>query len=108
MARVYVHNLADPGGLLDLLDQAGYEVVRETPPRTVDDADLALVPAREGITSALRHDLNNPLTAVLGFAELLLRAEDLSPASLARVEKIHAHAVVLRDILRRTVEWGSA
>lgn len=56
----------------------------------------------------LRHEINNPLTGILGNAELLVahQRENLPPASLQRLETIVDLAVRLRETIRRlTVEW---
>jgi signal transduction histidine kinase len=46
----------------------------------------------------VRHEINNPLTGVLGQAQLLLR-EDLSERARKRAETIEELAVRLRDIV---------
>lgn len=56
----------------------------------------------------LRHEINNPLTGILGNAELLLAHErgKLSPNGVQRLETIVDLAVRLRETIRRlTVEW---
>jgi signal transduction histidine kinase len=71
---------------------------------------------REGVGEefgeVLRHELNNPLTGILGNAELLLaemrRHDDgrLPPGGLQRLETIAALAVRLRETIRRlSQEW---
>jgi signal transduction histidine kinase len=50
----------------------------------------------------LRHEVNNPLTGILGNAELLLaRRERLPQAAIERVETIAELAVRLRETVRR-------
>jgi signal transduction histidine kinase len=50
----------------------------------------------------LRHEVNNPLTGILGNAELLLARHDPLPAAaIVRVETIAALAVRLRETVRR-------
>jgi signal transduction histidine kinase len=50
----------------------------------------------------LRHEVNNPLTGILGNAELLLaRRSQLPPAVVERVETIAELAVRLRETIRR-------
>jgi signal transduction histidine kinase len=50
----------------------------------------------------LRHELNNPLTGILGNAELLLaRRTKLPPATVARLQTIAELAVRLRETVRR-------
>ena len=60
----------------------------------------------------LRHELNNPLTGILGNAELLLveitrkRDEKFPHGGLERVETIAALAVRMRETVRRlSQEW---
>jgi nitrogen-specific signal transduction histidine kinase len=48
----------------------------------------------------VRHDINNPLTGVLGQAQLLLR-EDLSDKARARAVTIEQQAGRIRDIVAR-------
>lgn len=59
--------------------------------------------------AVLRHELNNPLTGILGNAELLLveirrRNMALPPQTQARVETIAALAVRMRETVRRLSE----
>jgi signal transduction histidine kinase len=50
----------------------------------------------------LRHEVNNPLTGILGNAELLLeRRSQLPPYAVARLETIAELAVRLRETIRR-------
>lgn len=49
------------------------------------------------MVARVRHEINNPLTGVLGQAQLLLR-EDLSEKARKRVETIEGMAIRLRDI----------
>jgi signal transduction histidine kinase len=50
------------------------------------------------IVARIRHEINNPLTGVLGQAQLLLR-EDLSERSRKRVQTIEDLALRLRDVV---------
>lgn len=50
----------------------------------------------------LRHEVNNPLTGILGNTELLLaRRDGLPPAAIERLETIAGLAVRLRETVRR-------
>ena|SRR2546428_13314348 len=49
------------------------------------------------LVSRVRHEINNPLTGVLGQAQLLLR-EDLNDKARRRAETIEQLAIRLRDI----------
>jgi signal transduction histidine kinase len=50
------------------------------------------------VITRVRHEINNPLTGVLGQAQLLLR-EDLNEKARKRAETIEQLAVRLRDIV---------
>jgi signal transduction histidine kinase len=64
--------------------------------------------AEDDFGEILRHEVNNPLTGILGNAELLLaRREGLPPSAIARVETIAELAVRLRETVRRlSSAWG--
>lgn len=57
----------------------------------------------------LRHEVNNPLTGILGNAEMLLKHRDgLPPHTVARLETIAELAVRLRETIRRLSDcWES-
>jgi len=50
------------------------------------------------LIARVRHEINNPLTGVLGQAQLLLR-EELTPAARRRIEIIEQLATRIRDIV---------
>ena len=50
------------------------------------------------LTARARHEINNPLTGLIGQAQLLLR-EDLNDAARRRVEIIEELATRIRDIV---------
>src|SRR3954447_13192067 len=64
-------------------------LVAECEARLMEIADLV---------AHVRHEINNPLTGVLGQAQLLLR-EELSPSARRRVETIEQLAARIRDIV---------
>jgi len=55
------------------------------------------------LVAHVRHEINNPLTGVLGQAQLLLRGE-LSPTAQRRVETIEQLATRIRDIVAQLRE----
>lgn len=65
------------------------ELLREKDAKLIGIADLV---------SRVRHEINNPLTGVLGQAQLLLRLE-LDPNIRTRVEKIEQLSSRIRDIV---------
>ena len=78
--------------------------------RRLQLARMAMVPSSEEIKSArsdnfgeiLRHEVNNPLTGILGNAEMLLARRDGLPGSaIERLETIAHLAVRLRETVRR-------
>jgi signal transduction histidine kinase len=79
-------------------------------PEPQPDADGGLPVAPEDFGEILRHEVNNPLTGILGNAELLLaRRESLPPAAVRRVETIAELAVRLRETVRRLSNaWESS
>jgi len=76
--------------------------MRETPSDQNEVSDFGEV---------LRHELNNPLTGILGNAELLLvelhrKNVQLPPRAQERLETIAALAVRMRETVRRlSEEW---
>jgi signal transduction histidine kinase len=63
----------------------------------ISDYEAKIDEVAELITR-VRHEINNPLTGVLGQAQLLLR-EDLNERARKRAETIEELAVRLRDIV---------
>ena len=71
-------------------------------PRTVEELRLAVEECEARLTEAadlaahVRHEINNPLTGLMGQAQLLLR-EELSERARRRVETIVQLAARIRD-----------
>jgi signal transduction histidine kinase len=55
------------------------------------------------LVANIRHEINNPLTGVLGQAQLLLR-EDLTDRARKRAETIEELAIRIRDIVAQLRE----
>ena len=76
---------------------------------TEDDKDAQLAQYRlkleetAALVARIRHEINNPLTGVLGQAQLLLR-EELSERSRKRVKTIEDLALRLRDVVAQLRE----
>jgi signal transduction histidine kinase len=82
----------------------------EEKPGPVDQRMAALIAEHEirlkeiaDLVAHVRHEINNPLTGVLGQAQLLLR-EDLSPSARRRIETIEQLAGRIRDVVARLRE----
>ncbi|MFZ0821486.1 MAG: histidine kinase dimerization/phospho-acceptor domain-containing protein [Candidatus Acidiferrales bacterium] len=71
--------------------------------------DFALRIREDNFGELLRHEVNNPLTGILGNAELLLERRSQFPSyAVARLETIVELAVRLRETIRRlSDEWES-
>ena len=73
------------------------EAAEEKLRRLVADYETRIDEVAEVITR-VRHEINNPLTGVLGQAQLLLR-EELNEKTRKRVQTIEELAIRLRDIV---------
>lgn len=58
------------------------------------------------LVGGLRHFLNNPLTAVVGFTELLLRDRSLPAAARADVEQIQSAAARSRSVMESVADFA--
>ena len=76
------------------------EPLNEFSPSEKDQLALYRLKLEEtaALVARIRHEINNPLTGVLGQAQLLLR-EDLSERSRKRVQTIEDLALRLRDVV---------
>src|SRR5436190_14793271 len=63
----------------------------------IDDYEKKLAEAAD-LVAGVRHEINNPLAALLGQAQLLLR-EELSDKARQRAETIEAQAKRIEDIV---------
>ncbi|MEN8149371.1 MAG: histidine kinase dimerization/phospho-acceptor domain-containing protein [Planctomycetota bacterium] len=106
MTRLYIGEVALGSEVVEGLRRAGFDVIDEKAPLEPADGDLALIGADPGITSSLRHELNNPLTAVIGFAQLLARNPDLTGPVAERMGKIQTHAIRVRDLIQKPESSG--
>jgi len=65
--------------------------------RVVAEYELKIDEIAE-LVARVRHEINNPLTGVLGQAQLLLR-EELSESARKRAQTIEGLAIRLRDVV---------
>ena len=82
--------------------QAGDELARS---RALAAEYQTKVKEAVALITRVRHEINNPLAALLGQAQLLLR-EELSDSARKRVESIESLAIRIRDTVGelRTVQ----
>jgi len=66
-------------------------------------------PMSDEVAEIFRHDINNPLTGILGNAELVLsHGAKLAPADIQRLQTVVELAVRLRETIRRLSDaWGA-
>lgn len=81
-------------GTKDVNEERLRALLSEHEAKLVEIADLV---------AHVRHEINNPLTGVIGQAQLLLR-EELSPTARRRVETIEQLAGRIRDTVARLRE----
>jgi signal transduction histidine kinase len=58
------------------------------------------------LSASVAHEINEPLTSILGFAQLALKAPDLPPTVRADLDQIVATALHSRDIVRRLLVFS--
>jgi len=66
--------------------------------RALEEDHKAKMDEVADLITRVRHEINNPLTGVLGQAQLLLR-EDLSERARKRAQTIEEMAIRIRDIV---------
>ena len=113
----YVSKPSTPENLRARLAIAARRIAQEEARRAAE-AELARARWLAGIgetTIALEHEINNPLSALLGHAELLLMDRALTADQRQQLERVRAQAARIADIVRqlaklknpRSVEYGS-
>ena len=71
--------------------------------RRATEAELARARWLSGIgetTIAIEHEINNPLSSLLGHAELLLMEHTMTPAHEEQVAVIHEQALRIKEVVR--------
>ena len=88
--------------MTDADNQSAGEAAEPTMNELVADYEARMDEVAELITR-VRHEINNPLTGVLGQAQLLLR-EDLNESARKRAQTIEELAMRMRDIVAQLRE----
>ena len=102
-ADEYVSKPSTPENLRARLDIAARRIKQEDARRTAE-AELARARWLAGIgetTIALEHEINNPLSALLGHAELLLMETGLGDEQREQLQVIREQAARIADVVRR-------
>jgi DNA-binding response OmpR family regulator len=99
----YVSKPSTPENLRARLEIAARRIAQEEARRAAE-ADLARARWLAGIgetTIALEHEINNPLSALLGHAELLLMDRELTADQRAELQLVREQAARIADVVRR-------
>ena len=99
----YVTKPSSPENLRARLEIAGQRIIQNAARRAAE-AELARSRWLAGIgetTIAIEHEINNPLSALLGHAELLLMEEGLTPDQLDSLRIIQDQAGRIAEVVRR-------
>ena len=99
----YVSKPSSPENLRARLAIAARRIAQEEARRTAE-SELARARWLAGIgetTIALEHEINNPLSAMLGHAELLLMDGSLTTEQRQPLERVREHAARIADIVRQ-------
>jgi sigma-B regulation protein RsbU (phosphoserine phosphatase) len=102
-ADEYVMKPSSPENLRARLKIAVRRITQDRARRAAE-AELARARWLAGIgetTIALEHEINNPLSALLGHAELLLMDDDLTGEQRAELQVIREQAARIADVVRR-------
>jgi DNA-binding response OmpR family regulator len=99
----YVTKPSTPENLRARIEIAGQRIVQNAARRAAE-SELARSRWLAGIgetTIAIEHEINNPLSALLGHAELLLMEEKLSSEQLDSLRIIQDQGARIADVIRR-------
>ena len=102
-ADEYVTKPSSPENLRARLEIAARRIAQDRARRAAE-AELARARWLAGIgetTIALEHEINNPLSALLGHAELLLMDDDLRVEQREQLQVIREQAARIADVVRR-------
>ena len=99
----YVTKPASPENLRARLEIAGQRIIQDNA-RRVAEVELARARWLAGIgetTIAIEHEINNPLSALLGHTELLLMEGTVPEPQLEQLRIIQEQACRIADVVRR-------
>lgn len=97
-------------------EREAYHRERENLVKELQEANHELLKAQEALVKAERmaaiglvsmtvsHEINNPLTSVMGFAELLSKRKDLPVDVHEKILKIYQNSLRIRDIIHKLTQ----
>jgi PAS domain S-box-containing protein len=97
-----VSSAVDRSRLYEETRQA-YENLRRTQEQLVHSEKLAAVGQ---LISGVAHELNNPLTAILGYSQLLTSGSDVGPQALDYVDKLYKQAQRTHRIVQNLLSFA--
>src|SRR5207245_7006875 len=80
-----------------------YDDLRKTQEQLVQSEKMAAIGQ---LISGVAHELNNPLTAILGYSQLLASSDDIGPTGIEYVEKLHKQAQRTHRIVQNLLSFS--
>ncbi len=80
-----------------------YENLRRAQEQLVQSEKMAAIGQ---LISGVAHELNNPLTAILGYSQLLASSDDIGPTGIEYVEKLHKQAQRTHRIVQNLLSFS--
>jgi len=99
-----ISNATERALLYDESRQA-YENLRRTQEQLLNSEKMAAVGQ---LISGVAHELNNPLTAILGYSQLLSANAQMSPQGIEYTEKLYKQAQRTHRIVQKSAEFCAA
>ena len=95
-----------PNGLIDVVRDISRQVEQEEALKAAREAAEAATVVKAQFVANMSHEIRNPLTAVLGFTDMLRKSSALEPADRAHVERIAAAGSALLAIVNDVLDFS--
>lgn len=93
-----------PNGLIDVVRDISRQVEQEEALKAAREAAEAATAVKAEFVANMSHEIRNPLTAVLGFTDMLRKSTALAPRDRAHVERIAAAGSALLAIVNDVLD----